>query len=97
MKKSKRVYRRGDPNTAFDVAGGRDIALRCPRPRSRAGGTCVERGSIPLVAPLHAALDAAAQRPYQKQCQEAPFNGDAVISTLTVTGHFDKLWNGPQR
>jgi len=32
----------------------------------------VERGPIPLVAPLHAALDAAAQRPYQEQCQDAP-------------------------
>ena len=32
----------------------------------------MERGPIPLVAPLHAALDAAAQRPYQEQCQDAP-------------------------
>jgi len=42
--------------------GGGDGALRRPRPRSRADGTCVERGSIPLVAPLHAALHGAARR-----------------------------------
>jgi len=32
----------------------------------------VDRRPIPLVAPLHAAPDAAAQRPYQEQYQDAP-------------------------
>jgi len=62
--------------TVLDVAGGRDIALRCPRPR-RAGGTCVKRGPIPLVAPLHAALDAAAQRRYREPVIDRHFRFDS--------------------
>jgi hypothetical protein len=51
----------------IDLAEGRDIALRCPRPRRAGGTSCREARITSHVAPLVRGADGAARRPYQGQ------------------------------
>ena len=86
-------------------AFGRDIALRCPRPRP-AGGSNHARRTDPIllhVAPLYAAPDGAARRPYHiglralRLTSPAPIIIPVPIPSRKSLPHEIPLWVDPQR